>query len=101
MSKIIYRAIDLGIELFYTDTDCLTMYASDLKILNNDMHIIGSEFGEFSYEVTNGIKFIGISPITTYFKLSNGLDRIRLNKFVKNKVIDIEEYFEERYSAKE
>jgi hypothetical protein len=101
MSKIIYRAIDLGIELFYANTDCLTMYASDFKILNNDMHIIGNDLGEFSYEVTNGIKFIGISPMTTYFKLEGNSDRVRLNHFVKNKVIDTEEYFEERYLTTE
>jgi hypothetical protein len=58
ISKIIYRAIDLGIELFYTNTDCLSMYAKDLKTLDKDMHIIGNDLGEFSYEVTNGTKFI-------------------------------------------
>jgi hypothetical protein len=29
MPKIICRAMDLGIELFYTNTDCLSMYAKD------------------------------------------------------------------------
>jgi hypothetical protein len=56
MSKIIYRAIDLRIELFYTNIDCLSMYASDLKILDKDMHILGDDLGEFSYEVTDGRK---------------------------------------------
>jgi hypothetical protein len=64
------------------------MYASDLKILNNDMHGIGNDLGEFSYEVTNGIKFIGTSPMTTYFKLRNNSDRVRLNRLVKNKVLN-------------
>jgi hypothetical protein len=73
MSKIIYRAIDLGIELFYTKSDCLSMYASDLKILDKDIHLLGDDLGEFSYEVTDGTKFIGISPMTTYFKIKANL----------------------------
>jgi hypothetical protein len=101
MSKIIYRAMDLGIELFYTNTDCLSMYAQDLKILDRDMYLIGNDLGEFSYEVANGTKFIGISPMTTYFKFSGNKDCVRLNHFVTNKVFDMEEYFEERYRTEE
>jgi hypothetical protein len=65
------------------------MYAQDLKILDKDMHLVGNDLGEFSYEVTNGTKFIGISPMTTYFKLREG-DRVRLNHLVKHKVLDME-----------
>jgi hypothetical protein len=77
------------------------MYASDLKILDKDMHLIGNDLGEFSHEVLNGTKFIGISPMTTYFKLKGNIDCIRLNHFVKDKVVDMEKYFEERYRTEE
>jgi hypothetical protein len=37
--------------------------------------------------------------MTTYFKLGNKSEYIRLNHFVQAKVLDMEEYFEERYST--
>jgi hypothetical protein len=96
LHDLIYKAIDNDINIYYCNTDSLTMTRNSLKKLNKlcDDKLLGNEIGQFSIEVES-YEFIALSPRKNIHLLQNGEYRIRYPKIISD--IDEFTFFERLY----
>ena len=93
LNEIFYRAADLNIPIYYSNTDSLVLPSEKVAMLGT---IIGSELGQFKIERENIQKFICISA-KKYIQITpEELKVVGLHK-LKNKPEDVEQYFERLY----
>jgi hypothetical protein len=92
MLDLVYRCNYHGCEIFYINTDCLTMKRNDLEFLKNGVISISDKMGEFSIEVESKL-FIGLSAYKNLHVLSDGSSRVRYPRKLYNEI----EFFEKAY----
>jgi hypothetical protein len=79
MQDMIYKAVDAGLTIHYSNTDCFVMSTGDIVKLNalaNDA-LIGRQLGQMEYEVQASRCFICLSPKKYLHCLANGSVRVR------------------------
>ena len=93
LNEIFYRAADLNIPIYYSNTDSLVLPSEKVAMLGT---IIGSELGQFKIERENISKFICISA-KKYIQITPGEVKVVGLHKLKNKPEDVEQYFERLY----
>jgi hypothetical protein len=76
MADLIYTATDIDCEIFYINTDCLTLRKDDFDRLNEKYNLLGNEMGKFSIEVESNT-FYAIAPYKTLHIRKDGTLRTR------------------------
>jgi hypothetical protein len=72
MQEIIYKAVDLGMEIFYSNTDSIFVSRSDAQWLQNFGIVeIGPELGQWKIE-KEFTKFICLGPKTYWMRMRDG-----------------------------
>ena len=95
LNEIFYRAADLNIPIYYSNTDSLVLDTENLPLLGP---IVGNECGQFKIERENISKFICISA-KKYIQITpEDMKVVGLHK-LKNKPEDVESYFEKLYAS--
>ena len=105
MNEVFYRAADLNVPIYYSNTDSLVLDTANLNKLGP---ILGNDLGQFKIERENITKFICISAKKYIQVMGKALeDGVRtptetkvvgLHK-LKNKPENVEEYFEHLYAS--
>jgi hypothetical protein len=93
MTDLIYSTIDLGGEIFYIHTDCLTMRKDDFNKLNEKYNLLGTEMGKFKIEVES-VEFMAIAPYKNLHVLPDGTARVRYPTHLNNAI----DFFEKCFS---
>ena len=68
MNDLYYRAADLDVPIYYSNTDCLLMNRADIDKLD----IVGDKLGEFKIEYSDISRAIIISAKKFLWKYKNG-----------------------------
>ena len=94
LNSLFYKAADLNIPIYHSNTDSLVLDTSNLHKLGS---ILGDDLGQFKIERENITKFICISAKKYVQITPAGPKVVGLHK-LKNKPNDVEEYFENLYA---
>ena len=95
MNEVFYRAADLNVPIYYSNTDSLVLDTANLNKLGP---ILGNDLGQFKIERENITKFICISAKKYIQKTPTETKVVGLHK-LKNKPENVEEYFENLYAS--
>jgi hypothetical protein len=78
MAQLAYECVDLGIKLYYINTDCLTLTREDFDTLNSNHNneLLSDQIGQFSIEVESKM-FIALGPYKNLHVLKDGSLRVR------------------------
>ena len=94
LNSLFYKAADLDIPIYYSNTDSLVLDTSNLHKLGS---ILGDDLGQFKIERENITKFICISA-KKYVQITPTETKVVGLHKLKNKPNDVEEYFENLYA---
>jgi hypothetical protein len=92
MTDLIYSATNLGGNIYYVNTDCLTLTKDDFNRLNEKYNLPSSEMGKFSIEVES-VAFMTLAPYKNLHILKDGTTRVRYPKPLSNPI----EFFEKQF----
>jgi hypothetical protein len=91
MSDLIYSAVDLGCEIYYVNTDSLTLSKEHFNILNEKYNLLSSDLGKFSIEVESST-FYTLGPYKNLHILKDNTARVRYHSKLNNPI----EFFEDK-----
>ena len=95
LNEVFYRAADLNVPIYYSNTDSLVLDTANLNKLGP---ILGNDLGQFKIERENITKFICISAKKYIQKTPTETKVVGLHK-LKNKPENVEEYFEHLFAS--
>ena len=95
LNEVFYRAADLNVPIYYSNTDSLVLDTANLNKLGP---ILGDDLGQFKIERENITKFICISA-KKYIQVTPTESKVVGLHKLKNKPENVEEYFENLFAS--
>jgi hypothetical protein len=96
MAELAYECVDLGVQVYYINTHCLTMSRDEFDLLNLKHGLLSDELGKFSMEVESKL-FIILGPFKNLHVLEDGTPRSRYPCKLENPL----DFFETKFMDEE
>jgi hypothetical protein len=97
MLDLVYKCVNKGFEVFYINTDCLTMRRRDFDVINDELNLLGQELGKFSVEAESKL-YIALGGYKNLHVLNNGSYRVRYSS--RRMLDDPLDFFESKFREK-
>jgi hypothetical protein len=95
MLDLVYKCVNKGCEVFYINTDCLTMRRRDFDEINDELNLLGQELGKFSVEAESKL-YIALGGYKNLHVLNDGSYRVRYGAARRRMLDDPLDFFESK-----